>query len=178
LQPDPLGRFGSGNNLYAYADDNPIIYSDPFGLANLNLVNPALDQDLWRLANGWNPSGVYSVAGHGVEDQYGTPMNMIEGAEGRHYQTYSPQQLADYIKKDPNWKHQKIDLRSCAAGKGANSFAQQLANALNVPVIAPTDIIEWAGEPPYFGLFQTNWDTTTYLNVINGGSWQTFNPER
>jgi len=33
LQPDPLRRFGSGNNLYAYVFDNPINLNDPFGLS-------------------------------------------------------------------------------------------------------------------------------------------------
>jgi RHS repeat-associated protein len=33
IEPDPLGRLGSGNNLYVYAADNPIKYVDPLGLA-------------------------------------------------------------------------------------------------------------------------------------------------
>jgi RHS repeat-associated protein len=32
IEPDPLGRLGSGNNLYAYVGDNPINFTDPFGL--------------------------------------------------------------------------------------------------------------------------------------------------
>ena len=31
-EPDPLGRMGSGNNLYAYVSNNPTNYDDPFGL--------------------------------------------------------------------------------------------------------------------------------------------------
>jgi hypothetical protein len=80
---------------------------------------------------------------------------------------------------DPNWKHQTIDLRSCSAGKGANSFAQQLANALNVPVIAPTDTLFWG--PSFFQL-QNTFQTTNWLSsgsgdvTIPNGSWQTFSP--
>jgi len=32
IEPDPLGRYGSGNNLYAYVDNDPINWDDPFGL--------------------------------------------------------------------------------------------------------------------------------------------------
>ena len=32
LEPDPLGRLGSGNNLYAYVGDNPANLVDPLGL--------------------------------------------------------------------------------------------------------------------------------------------------
>ena len=33
IEPDPLGRLGSGNNLYAYVSDNPTNFLDPSGLA-------------------------------------------------------------------------------------------------------------------------------------------------
>ncbi len=34
IEPDPLGRLGSGNNLYAYVGNNPIDFVDPLGLRN------------------------------------------------------------------------------------------------------------------------------------------------
>jgi hypothetical protein len=155
-------------------DDSPIIYSDPSGLANLNLFNPqtnSVNMELWELANGWNPSGVYSVAGHGIVDSNGNYVGLIEGTDGN---DYTAQQIAQYIKNDPNWKHQPIDLRSCGAGKGTNSFAQQLANALGVNVTAPTNTLFWAPQR-----FQVPWTTNWLWSgdvYISNGSWQNFSP--
>jgi len=36
IEPDPLGRLGSGNNSYAYAGDNPANLIDPLGLCPNN----------------------------------------------------------------------------------------------------------------------------------------------
>jgi RHS repeat-associated protein len=38
-EPDPLGRLGSGNDLYAYVYDNPTNLIDPLGLCPLNKIN-------------------------------------------------------------------------------------------------------------------------------------------
>jgi len=32
IEPDPLGRLGSGNNLYVYVNDDPVDFIDPLGL--------------------------------------------------------------------------------------------------------------------------------------------------
>jgi len=42
IEPDPLGRLGSGNNLYAYVGDNPVNLADPLGLCPSNAPNNAL----------------------------------------------------------------------------------------------------------------------------------------
>ena len=39
LQPDPLGLAGSYNNLYSYAFQNPVNFSDPSGLRIEDDVN-------------------------------------------------------------------------------------------------------------------------------------------
>ncbi len=40
VEPDPLGRLGSGNNLYAYVDDNPTNFTDPLGLCAIRKLDP------------------------------------------------------------------------------------------------------------------------------------------
>ncbi|MCR4783859.1 MAG: rhsG core protein with extension [bacterium] len=47
------------------------------------------------------------------------------------------------FKQDKQYKGQAIRLLSCGTGKLDTGFAQNLANKLNVPVQAPTDIL-WA----------------------------------
>ncbi len=42
IEPDPLGRLGSGNNLYAYVGDNPTNLIDPLGLCPNNTCAAAL----------------------------------------------------------------------------------------------------------------------------------------
>ena len=47
LEPDPLGRLGSGNNLYVYVFDNPANLIDPLGLC------PEQCQDQQQTAQGF-----------------------------------------------------------------------------------------------------------------------------
>ena len=51
---------------------------------------------------------------------------------------------ARLLKNDKAYSGQGIRLLSCSSGKLPNGFAQNLANKLNVPVMAPTEYL-WAG---------------------------------
>jgi RHS repeat-associated protein len=90
---------------------------DPF-LQNASKANPV--------------SGALDVAVHG------TPTYVEVGG-----QAVSPEALANMIKSSPEYTGQPIRLLSCSTGCLVDGFAQNLANALNVPVYAPNDII-WA----------------------------------
>jgi RHS repeat-associated protein len=45
-EPDPLGRIGSGNNLYAYVDGDPVDFIDPLGLKCCGATLPTSQPEL------------------------------------------------------------------------------------------------------------------------------------
>ncbi|MDR3740716.1 MAG: RHS repeat-associated core domain-containing protein, partial [Terracidiphilus sp.] len=59
IEPDPLGRLGSGNNLYVYVGDNPVNLNDPLGLYS----GPYGSQV--------NPGGIFNPACSGCAFFYG-----------------------------------------------------------------------------------------------------------
>ena len=85
---------------------------------------------------------------------------------------------AKLFKQDKQYKGQAIRLLSCSTGKLDNGFAQNLANKLNVPVQAPTDILWATPKGKYY---------VTAGKTINGrlvedrsvpGTFRTFYPQR
>jgi RHS repeat-associated protein len=55
LEPDPLGRLGSGNDLYAYVSDNPTNLVDPLGLCQCQPNTSDKNTDLMLMSHHATP---------------------------------------------------------------------------------------------------------------------------
>ena len=79
-------------------------------------------------------NGFYDIIAHG------NPVS-IEIQHNGQTITIDHRVAARLFKQDKQYKGQAIRLLSCGTGKLDTGFAQNLANKLNVPVQAPTDIL-------------------------------------
>ena len=75
LNPDPLG-FGGGMNFYAYANGNPVLYLDPFGLSFWSDTGDyfcGVGQvfEGYGLAIGGTVTGIYTAATHPINTAVG-----------------------------------------------------------------------------------------------------------
>lgn len=169
VESDPIGAL-AGVDTYTYAESHPIVSVDPWGLADLNFFNRATDPDLWQLAQQWNPSDAYSVAGHGIVDE---GLHSLDEIALPNQEGLNAKRLAERILKDKNWKKRPISIRGCSLGEGNNSFAQQLANILKVDVTAPTRPGSWDSLKLPFGLGTLDLGVSFPL----GGGFKTFHPQ-
>ncbi|EGE0302774.1 RHS repeat protein [Escherichia albertii] len=133
ITQDPIGLKG-GLNPYQYPL-NPIEHIDPLGLA-LDLIYNSPSDPIYKGSLNVRefPTG-FTVGGHGTP----TSMNDDRIKKGS---VLTIKQLASDIRANPKYHEgMPVVLFSCETGKGKNSFAQQLANELDVTVIAPDEII-------------------------------------
>jgi hypothetical protein len=116
--------------------------------------------------------GYHDVVVHGERNGLFRPGQV--GADGAdHPANYThPQQIADAIRANPHYDGGPVRLVSCHTGTvdpaaGVPPAGQQVADALGVPVMAPTNAV---GVDRYGPVGQTP--------VIRGdGTWETFYPE-
>jgi RHS repeat-associated protein len=171
LSPDPIRFKAQDVNIYRYVGNDPSNWIDPLGLDNMNLVDKNADPKGHRIVDvaPLNPLE-YSIGTHGTPTHiYDSNSNLITANE-----------LAALILADPNWvaNPRNVTLNACYTG-GATidwsaNFAQQLANALNKPVKAPTNDLKRATS---ILRYCTGIGPHPEPKVLNDGTWKTFNPQ-
>ena len=141
--PSGLGGGPAGEGAGPPPPLNYTPFSDPFGLG-ASAAEPE--------------AGFQDVIIHGTPDDFGnSPGSWDNGGN------LSPQQLGQQIANDPNYEGGPLRLISCGTGSCGASAAQNLANELGVPVLAPSSTV-------YSYL-------TGALNVANDGGWGLFLPK-
>ena len=92
---------------------------------------------------------------------------------------YTASEFADILRSDSEYKGGNIRLLSCSAGGLENGVAQQLANELQVDVLAPTETL-WFNDKgemfisKYPGLAEL-WEKGEKVNQT--GEWKLFHPK-
>lgn len=141
-ESDPLGQW-AGSSTFAYVESSPLNSIDPEGLAaELILFNTSYSSNYKTAAEKFNsPLGVCTVAGHGDR------VSMRDAQNNR----VTPQMLAEMIRNEAKCKDAKaILLLSCDTGADSLSIAQQLANILGIPVVAPDVYVFFRGDGSFF----------------------------
>lgn len=97
LSRDLLAESG-GANLYGYSRNNPISYSDPYGLMDLNLL-PAGDPRSDWVDQQNSPASEFWVAGHAdaAGEWTGWPKTEVDGGSGKAMAPINPNELGEKI---------------------------------------------------------------------------------
>jgi hypothetical protein len=162
-----------GLNLYGYVGNSPLGAIDPLGLVDLNKFPDGQGQR--DRANNYSESGCFTVAGHGVS--FGGKLPVSTGMKGS---VISPKTMAGIINRHPNYKKgTPVKAMFCSVGQGGKkSWAQKLANAMGVPVTAPSTLVWWGSDGSVLVADPVDpTDLSKGPNKNKPGTWDTFQPE-
>jgi hypothetical protein len=104
--------------------------------------------------------GFYDVVVHGSPDTVAVRI-------GNEWQLVDQRSLSTYIGKQADYNGGAIRLASCQTGACEVGFAQNLANKMGVPVMAPTDTLF---------VFPNGKTVIGPNQFTNSGQWKTFYP--
>lgn len=113
-------------------------------------------------------NGFYDYIAHGSSESMELNLN------GKKY-VVDHRTAAHFIKHDKKRTETSIRLLSCDTGAGNNSFAQNLANKLNVTVVAPTKHV-WAYPNGRYIVAGPRKDNPELPNLNDRGIFKTFYP--
>lgn len=180
----------AGINLYEYVGNSTVDSIDPLGLIDLNLFAPG-DRLATSIQRAPDPANVYTVGVHGSNRS----VSAFSDPTLHTGMWLSPEDLARKILSDPNFSgNTAVQLYSCNTGNPVGQprdfgpfrnsptkkpFAQELADLLGVPVIAPDNFLwispsgsAFIGPPVDSHLAPSNWTA----NHSSPGHWIAYLP--
>lgn len=111
-------------------------------------------------------------------DAHGDSANLYYGGT-----PFDASQVAELVKADPSWQERPVRLFSCETGRGDTPIAQGVADNLDVPVTAPTELA-WSGPGDHVVVARAEWTQIggSWVQVPGkpprDGGWRRFMPRR
>jgi hypothetical protein len=148
-----------GDQGIASPEDTGEAY-DPYNALALSTRFVNKMDPMWKNSEKIQPiDGYQDIVCHG--DRTGFSYLDLDGNEIN----LSPREFAEILKNSPVFEGRPVRLISCQAGAEGSINAQYMANQLNVPVLAPTDIV------------YVYPDGVMIVGKYNTGRWKLFHPK-
>lgn len=131
---------------------------------------PAGELDLRNAATALPPfPGEYTLDAHGSSACVEFDQRELSASE-----------IAELIRVDERWGGRPVRLFSCNTGSGENPVAQELAELLNVRVVAPDDFV-WSAADGWVGVapikeIEVNGEVVAVPDRDREGRWRVFDP--